>query len=349
MVLLYQYNVYDMVERLLSFPREIIQAWRQYQSGRARSNWFILPIENTVVCKSGAMNSPVHIPLTAGALDWVAYGNSFQRTKHNVMSNMINNSLIYQEFPRKDNNGNTSLLTQEQQQAQHEKIKSVLNTPNINDEFIRRFFSVAPGTKLNEMKFDTSIFDTINEPLIAENTTGSLGVGLGLLTGNSGNYASLKLNIDIQMSLAHGVIEQLEADLNKVLNHHIIKNKSCYVECKYSADSYISRSQQVANNLDLYRNAKGSLEALIASIGHEPEGYLSLMENEKDLDYENRYPTHMTSFTQSNRDESISVDKTEELDIIDDPGGRPVVENPTTDKTMSTIDNDGNSTPRANI
>ncbi len=183
--------------------------------------------------------------------------------------------------------------------------------------------------------------------MLPENTVGAMGVGLGLLTGNSGTYASLRLNIDVLMADMHRYIEQFEWELNKVINANIINDPKCYMEVKYGYDSYVSRSESVSNNLDLYRNAGGSLEALISSTGNDFESYQALMEDAKEMDYSMRYRPHATSFTLSEQERTVNVDRIEETVNVPE-GGRPslldseITENP----TITTRGNDANNMPK---
>ncbi len=152
------HNYYDMLGRLLQWPEEIRKGWRDWQSGRIKTPWLILDTTKTIVVKTGSISSPVCLPLVAGTLEWVNYANMFTNAKRNMISNDINSSLVYQKFPG-DGNSNKSTLTQDQQAAQHEKVKTVLNTPNVNDNVIRRLVSLAPGTDLGKLDFSTNLFN----------------------------------------------------------------------------------------------------------------------------------------------------------------------------------------------
>ncbi len=340
------HNIYEMSERLMQWPRDIRNAWRRWQSGRTRSQWYVLDNFSTVVVKTGAINESCGIPIVAGALEWVNYLDKFNRTKRNVMTNFLNSSFIWQELPSKDSTNNISSLSEGQQKDQHEKIKSTLNAPNINDEFIRRFVTVAPGTSINQLEFKGSnLFDKDNETSLPELITGALNVSYGSLTG-SGNYAAMKLNADVINAENMIYLDQFAEELNKVINYHIIKDDSCYIEYKYIPSSVLNRQEFVGRALDLYRNASGSLEYLSSTSGLDLESMQSLMEEERVLGYEKIYQPHLTSFTATQRE--VDITKDEVLDVEENIGGRPQLDNTevVNPSTEVTHNNDGNNMPK---
>ena len=82
---------------------------------------------------------------------------------------------------------------------------------------------------------------------------------------------------------------------------------------------------------ELYLQGKGSLRAWIASTGFNSDAYLSLMDMELEEDFENKYPVHQTSFTQSSKDKNN--------------GGRPEIDSPSSESTISSKANNSNDMP----
>ena len=84
---------------------------------------------------------------------------------------------------------------------------------------------------------------------------------------------------------------------------------------------------------DLYLQGKGSLTAWIASTGFNTEAYIELMNMELENKFDEKYPVHQTSFTQSYKDTSK------------DKGGRPENDSPTNESTISSKTNNSNDMP----
>ena len=65
---------------------------------------------------------------------------------------------------------------------------------------------------------------------------------------------------------------------------------------------------------ELYAIGGGSLIAWIESTGWNPEAYLSLMDYEKEEDFDKKYVPHQTSYTLTNKGNSEkTAGRTEEL------------------------------------
>ena len=90
---------------------------------------------------------------------------------------------------------------------------------------------------------------------------------------------------------------------------------------------------------DLYARGKGSLTAWIASTGWDSDIYISLMDYELENDYENKYPTHKTSYTLTSKDSSIS-------DADHSDVGRNRVEEKTNENSIASENLNGNSQPK---
>ena len=85
---------------------------------------------------------------------------------------------------------------------------------------------------------------------------------------------------------------------------------------------------------DLYLQGKGSLRAWIASTGFNSEAYIELMNMELEEGFDEKYPVHQTSFTQSYKDTSNN-----------NKVGRPEEENPTSSSTITSKSNNANDMP----
>ena len=112
------------------------------------------------------------------------------------------------------------------------------------------------------------------------------------------------------------------------------------MECAILPVTFVNRDKQVKYMSDLYARGKGSLTAWIASTGWDSDIYLSLMDYELENDYENKYPTHKTSYTLSGKDlEASDVDQSNK-------NGRPKVEEKTNENSIASENINGNAQPK---
>jgi len=298
--------------KLMQFPKEIRDAWKRYTVSRKAKQWFVLDNTKTVVTKIGSKRSdPWGLPIaTAGLVD-VLYYMYFLDTKRNALDT-LNNKVIYQTFPAADK-GNVSTLTQPQQQRQHDVIKNALHNQK-QGQLGLSFFSLAPGTKIDILNTDTGILTSGQEDKMLENLAGDMGFAAALLNGVSkGNYASLKLNIELVSARIMTMLQQFQEELIKVINYNVIKDRSCWMEFAYLSTTRVNRQDTVKDAKDLYLQGKGSLSVWLSATGFNPESYIAILEEELEQDWEGRFPVHGTSYTQSGGNE----------------GGRP--ETPNTD------------------
>jgi hypothetical protein len=74
---------------------------------------------------------------------------------------------------------------------------------------------------------------------------------------------------------------------------------------------FSSLNLSLINEESLYTQGRGSLKFWIATMGIDVDDYISLMDEELDDDFENKYPVHATSFNSNGGD-------------INDKGGAPL-------------------------
>lgn len=330
-----QFNDGDRKKKLKAFPQEIRDGWFVYEK-KSSQNWLVLDNTKTIIGKiKSAINEPWGIPFSIAALDDILYEDDFTNTKRNVLDE-VNNQVFYQTFPEGKEKG-TSALTQTQQQEQHDTVKNAIMTKkNANG---KGFFSLAGGTKMDKLSIDLSIFDEKNESSIEDNVTKALGVASCILDGNSkGNYATATINLELIASNIYTWISEFVDELNKVVNENIIKDKNCKVELYILPTTFVNRDKQIKYLSDLYTRGKGSLRAWISATGFDSEVYISLMEQELEDDFENRFPVHKTSFTMIGEDSNSSD--------VDHSAGRPKLDNLTNGNTIKSQTQNGNNNPK---
>lgn len=321
--------------RLQAMPKEIRDGWQKYDSKHNIDNpWFVLNDTKTIITKVNAsINQPWGVPMAVTAFDDILYAEYFVNTKRTVLDN-INNQIIYMTFPEGKEKG-TSSLSKDQQKDQHEKVKDAVI--NRKSQSGISFFSLASGTKLDKMDVDIGIFDEKNESSIKNNVPADLGMSSASLDGNTkGNYATASLNLELVASHVYTWIENFMAELNKCINANIIKDPSCVVSCYILPTTFANRDKQVQYMKDLYSNGKGSFLAWVSATGFDADAYTSLMDYELEIDMENKYPVHATSYTMSSKDN----------DSGDNNGGRTPVDNPTNENTVQSQSSGSNSNPK---
>lgn len=330
-----QFTESERKARLQAMPKEIRDGWQKYDSKHnVNSPWLVLNDTKTIITKVNAsINQPWGVPMAVTAFDDILYAEYFVNTKRTVLDN-INNQIIYMTFPEGKEKG-TSSLSKDQQKDQHEKVKdAVINRKNQSGI---SFFSLASGTKLDKMDVDIGIFDEKNESSIKNNVPADLGMSSASLDGNTkGNYATASLNLELVASHVYTWIENFMAELNKCINANIIKDSSCIVSCYILPTTFANRDKQVQYMKDLYSNGKGSFLAWVSATGFDADAYTSLMDYELEIDMENKYPVHATSYTMSSKDN----------DSGDNNGGRTPVDNPTNENTVQSQSSGSNSNPK---
>lgn len=321
------------VKRVLkSFPKEIRQAYDKWTNNKSSNNWVILNQNKVMVHKiKSAINEVWGRPIITGALLDEFFKNELQSAKRKAVKE-TKNQIFYETFPEGKDKG-LCALTKEQQIVQHNTIKDAIQSKNNRDSI--SFFSAAAGTKLDTLKCDVAILDEDIEPKINEDIATDLGFAIGLLNGSSGSYSSQQNNIEIVFSEIYRYVSEIATELNYVINKNIIKDEENPVEVYYLPTTLVNRKNFVSNMKDLYTNAGGSRAMYIASTGVDVGIYKTLMDIEREEDWDNKYPPHSTSFTLSGKSNTS-----------DNAGGRPKEDNPTNDSTIQGKTNGSNSQPR---
>lgn len=310
---------------LLKFPKEIRDGYTRYNKKPTDKSWLVLDNNKTIVDKAKTPdNVPYGIPLSICALDDILYGNYYTQTKRNVLDN-VNSQIFYEVFPEGDKGKCT--LTNKQQEEQHGIIKeAILNKRNKNGV---AFFSLAAGTKINSIKVDTDVLDEKNENAIKNNVSKDLGISSASLNGETnGNYATASLNIEMVAGNVYSWIENFMNELNKCINANIIKDKRCKVWCNILPITYVNREKFFNQMKTLYSECNGSMTAVVAASGMDIESYLSLLDEEKELKFDEKYPPHASMHTQSNKN------------------GRPTKDDSTNENTLQSKGTNGNQNPK---
>lgn len=311
--------------KLRCYPKEIRDKYKIYTKDRNKK-WAILDNNKTITVKVRAKRDELWgRPLGLAAYVDMLYDDYFTQTKRNVLDD-VNNTIIYQTFPEGEKKG-VSSLTQDQQEMQHNNIKKALFSKGFKHMGIN-FFSVASGTKLDKLTTNTDILKTESEPELIKRISTDLGFAGSALNGEDSNFSSQQMNIELVTREVLTWLEQIQEEYNKVINANAIKDIQCPIDLYYIPTTIANQKEFVGYMKDLYTMGKGSLQMWIAATGINPQAYLALMDEELEEDFENKYPLHKTSYTQSN-----------------DSGGRPENDDPTNKNTIVSKTNDNDIRP----
>jgi hypothetical protein len=321
--------------KLKKFPKEIRDAYhkRKAQNGIKGNNWVVLDNTKTIVHKIRSQRSEKYgRPLVLAAISDILYDDYFTSTKRNILDE-INNKVVYQTLPEGQNKG-TCALTKQQQEKQHETVKSAVMKKNNRGG--TSFFTVSAGTKLSVLDIgNADIFDGKYESNLGDKIALDMGIAGSLLNGSSsGSYSSQENNLELITAQLFQWVEQIIAEINKCISINIINDNKNWVECKYLPMTFVNKSKMVGYMKDLYLQGKGSLTAWASACGLSADVFFALLDQEKADGIEDKYPVHKTSYTLSANNEFALQDK----------GGRPTTDNPA-EKTVQSRQNGGNNSP----
>lgn len=320
-------NTIDAEKEILKFPKEIRDGYKKWVKNKEKfKNWLILDNTRTIVHKiRSEIREKYGRPLVLAAISDILYDDYFTDTKRHVLGE-INNKVVYQTLPEGKDKG-VCALTQKQQEKQHDTVKKAIMQKNGRNR--TSFFTVSAGTKLDTLNVgDTDILDSKYESNLGDKIARALGFAGSALDGvGSGAYSAQQTNLELVTAQIFQWVDQISEELNKCINKHIIKDSKNRVECKYLPITYVNKGNMVGYAKDLYLQGKGSISLWVAATGIQPDVFFALLDQEVDMDWENKYQAHQTSYT-----------------LSDKKAGRPTTDNPT-DNTIKSRNSNGNAVP----
>lgn len=308
--------------KLRKYPKEIRNAYRNEKKG-----WVVLDNSHTIVFKiKSARDEKWGRPLVIAALADIFYSDYYTQTKRNVLDD-LNNKIVYETFPQGEKPG-VSALSEKQQKAQHETVKGAIL--NKNNRGGINFFSVPAGTKLATLDTSVSLLDEKNEANINTNISTSLGFANSLLSASGAtSFTSQQTNLELVTSEVFQYIEMISSELNKCLENCILEDNANTIEVAYLPITPANKKNMIGYAKDLYLQGKGSLSLWASACGVPSDVFFALLDEELELDIENKYPVHRTSYTQSG-----------------DDAGRPENDAPTNENTVRSKTNNANGQPK---
>ena len=312
--------------KLRKYPKEIVDAYHKRKTTVTNGDWVVLDNDKTMCRKIKCKDTePWGRSLVIAALEDVLYKDYFTDTKRNVLDE-INNKVIYQTFPEGKDKGSCA-LTKKQQEDQHAAVKQAVMNKNSRGGI--SFFSVAAGTKIDDVDVSTDIFDNNNESDLNSQISVDLGICASLIGAmETGSFAAGTNNLEMINAQLYSWVYEWQKELNHVINRNIIQNDRAKVEVYYFPTSFVNRKSFFDMMRSLYTECGGSISFLIASTGVDVDAYFAVLDDEIANGIYDKYKPHETSYTLSKSEET----------------GRPTTDNPT-DNTVKSQNNNGNSLP----
>lgn len=317
-------NNENIENKLRKYPKEIRDGYNKWKNGQGKQ-MLVLDNTRTIVHKiSSNKNEPWGRPLVLAAILDILYSDYFTKTKRKVLDD-VNNQIIYETFPEGKEAG-TSALTSKQQEEQHNNVKQGVTGKNNRGGI--SFFSVAAGTKINSIQVNTDIFDDKNEASLDTKIGTALGFAASLLNASSdSSFSAQQTNLELVTSQIFQWIDEISAELNKVINYHILGNNYVNVRVNYLPITHINKKDMIGFAKELYLQGKGSLTLWASCVGISENVFYAMLDEELEKNIENMYPVHKTSYVMSKDDSK---------------GGRPTEENPTNENTIRSKTNNSN-------
>lgn len=328
---------YNLVGEIYNYPKEFLIGYNAYKRD-ASKRWMLLDQKTTFAYKFHAAENESHgRMLGLQALQDILFAMDYTDSQR---SNMYDQSasIRYMELPSGERVGSCSLNV-EQQNNQYNAFKRAVNANESNKRNkIGRTttLKLAPGTKLGKLDTnDTFLKDTLTE----ENNTSvsaDLGLAIGALnaTGDA-SYSALAVNIDLLLSEVFSILEQISFQYTKLINNYLGLSDEDMLEFVYLHTSTLNGEEQFKRFKDLFMVGAGSRIYMYSAATGDAYTYMKIMDYEKEMDMDNLYMPHITSYTAS--------DNANNADPSETTSGRPQKSNSKlTDAGIKTRTNGGN-------
>lgn len=332
---------HNLVGEIKNYPREFLLGYNAYKKD-ANKRWMLLPQKTTFAYKHhAAINESHGRMLGLQALTSILFSMDYTDSQRANMYDQ-SGSIRYMELPAGERQGSCALNV-EQQNNQYNAFKKAVNASDVNKKNkIGRTVTlkVAPGTKLGKLDMnDTFLKDTLTE----ENNTSvstALGLAIGALnaTGDA-SYSALAVNIDLLLSEVFSMLEQISFQYTKLINNYLDLDDDNKLEFVYLHTSTLNGEEQFKRFKDLFTVGSGSRIYMYSAATGDAQTYMKIMDYEKEMDMDKKYPPHITSYTASDSADKQNVD--------DNLGGRPKKsDSELTDSGIQTRTNGGNESEK---
>lgn len=298
-----QFKHGGLLHEIKNYPIEFAKGYIAYRKD-ASKRWLILPQNKTVALKfKSSINEPYGRPLGISALTDILFDEQYTDSQRsNIAENA--NTIRYLVQPEGEKKGQCS-LNSKQQQAQYDNFKSAIFSTDKNKIAKTTTLVLAPGTDVGKLENDNTLMkDTLTEENMKKIST-SIGFASAALNGSgdgAASYSSLQVNIDLVLAQVFQILEQIQWQFTKVLNYLVKSKPEEAIDVIYLKTSILNRQKDFNIAKDLYTDAGGSRLWLYAVGTGDVDTYMSLMEYEKEMKFDEKYLPHQTSYTISGND-----------------------------------------------
>ncbi|WP_249312000.1 hypothetical protein [Congzhengia minquanensis] len=331
-----------LVGEIKNYPSNFIRGYTEYKKD-SNKRWLLLNQETTFAYKYRASILESHgRMLGLFALLDILFSEEYTDSQRNNMRENSSN-IRYMTLPEGEKKGSCS-LNKDQQTNQYNAFKKAVNIDDQNKKNkIGRTttLKLAPGTVIGKLDSDNTF---LTNTLTKENNeciSTSLGLAISALNGGGqgASYSTLSVNIDLMLAEVFQMLEQIQWQYTKLINNYLELSEEDWIDIVYLKTSTLNQESAFSTAKDLYLSAGGSRTWLYAVGSGDSNTYLRLMEMEKELEYDDRFLPHPTSYTLSNSMDKATVDE--------NSGGAPKKKNSElSDLGVQTRTNGGNKTPK---
>lgn len=311
----------SLVGEIKNYPSYFIRGYKAYKKD-PQKRWLLLPQNRTFTYKYHAARNESHgRPLGLQAMKDIAFSDSYKDAqRYDVQKNSA--SIRYLTLPEGERTGSCSL----NQQQQNNLYTAFKNAVRRNDSNVSRDFAgtttlkLPPGAKIGSVENDsTFLSDTLTDENNSNIST-DLGFPEAALNGggdSGSSYSTLSTSIDLMLSEVFSMLDEIEWQYSKILNSYLGLSGDSAIQFSYLKTSALNRESQFNMIKDAYTLAGGSRILLYSAVSGDANLYMKLLDLEKDMDLENKYMPHITSFTASDNADNANAEG--------NIGGRPQV------------------------
>ena len=316
-----QFKFGGLVNEIKNFPKEFMKAYMGYKKDSCK-RWFTLDYRKTIALKFKAKeDEPYGRPLGLSAFVSMKASSDYDDSQYQLISELAS-SIYYLILPSGEKQGSCSLnSTQQKEVIEAFKNAVKVNTSGENNKIST--LSLAPGTEISRLSKDSSLIkDTLSDENMKKIST-SLGFASSALNAESSggsSYANLAVNLDLVSSQVFQSVNEIAREYTRVINELLEIKPKDYIDISYLPISWLNKDDMFEKAQSLYTQGKGSLKFWIATMGVNIDDYLSLMDEELEEDFENKYPVHLTSATFSGKDDEGGAPSKKEKDLT--PAGK---------------------------